>query len=162
VSNPAFDEVLAAMRATHESKGHDYAEADNPYSNFEFAAMVAGITVDQVFDTLIGIKIARLKVLGTAKEPKHESLADTRKDLAVYAALKASYPIWKSGQGTSDTLPPDFFASSAGPFCRGGRDGECCRPPGHDGEHAAVCFKSMKCGKIGGHAGPCDTSWRTR
>lgn len=90
--NPAFHALLDEMKAVHDQKNADYAEAANPYSNFEFAAQTAGVTVEQVFRVLIGVKLARLQVLrASGKAPNHESLADTEKDLAVYAALLASY-----------------------------------------------------------------------
>lgn len=90
--NPAFHDLLARMGDTHDRKNADYAEDGNPYSNFEFAAQFAGITVQQVFDVLIGVKQARLLVLTKpSKVPNHESIEDTRLDQAVYTALKASY-----------------------------------------------------------------------
>lgn len=90
--NPAFNQLLDDMKALHESKNSDYAVDGSPYSNFEFAAQAAGVTVEQVFRVMIGIKLARLQALrGAGKAPNHESLADTERDLAVYAALMASY-----------------------------------------------------------------------
>ena len=90
--NPKFHALLASMGDTHDAKNADYAEDGNPYSNFEFAAAFAGVTVEQVFDVLIGVKQARLlNLTRPGKEPKHESIADTRLDQAVYVALKASY-----------------------------------------------------------------------
>jgi hypothetical protein len=61
--NPAFHALLSRMGETHDKKNHDYAEDGNPYSNFEFAAQFAGVSVQQVFDVMIGIKQARLLVL---------------------------------------------------------------------------------------------------
>jgi hypothetical protein len=94
MSNPKFDVVLSTLRDLHEAKSHDYAQADNPYSNFEYAATVADRftdPVDRVFATLIGIKLARLAELtGAGKTPKHESVQDTRRDLANYACIWAS------------------------------------------------------------------------
>jgi hypothetical protein len=90
--NPAFHALLSRMGETHDKKNHDYAEDGNPYSNFEFAAQFAGVSVQQVFDVMIGIKQARLLVLTqSGKEPNNESIEDTRLDQAVYATLKASY-----------------------------------------------------------------------
>lgn len=41
---------------------------------------------------LVGVKLARLRELTSAgKTPNNESIADTRTDLAMYAALWASY-----------------------------------------------------------------------
>ncbi len=90
--NPKFKSQLQRMAELHDKKNHDYAQVNNPYSNFEEAAASAGVTVEQVFLTLIGVKLARLKELTTAnKTPNNESIQDTRMDLAMYAALLASY-----------------------------------------------------------------------
>lgn len=92
--NPAFTGLLERMAELHDRKNHDYASDADPLSNFKEAAEVArGFTgVDAVFASLIGVKLARLRELtATAKTPNHESIADTRTDLAMYAALWASY-----------------------------------------------------------------------
>lgn len=86
--NPHFDAVLERMRGVHDSKNEDYAEASNPYSNFEGAAHIANIDTEQVFLTLIGIKVERLRQLvGKSKHANYESPEDTILDLANYAAL---------------------------------------------------------------------------
>ena len=90
-NNPKFHALLAQMAEIHDRKNHDYAQDGNPYSNFEGAAATAGCGVDTVFAVLIGIKLARLKELATGKTPNHESVADSRLDLAVYSAVWASY-----------------------------------------------------------------------
>lgn len=92
--NPRFHDLLTHMGELHNSKNADYASDGNPYSNFEEAAQVAeGFSgVDAVFATLIGVKLARLRELTRAgKQPNHEGIQDTRTDLAMYAALWASY-----------------------------------------------------------------------
>ncbi len=89
--NPKFIAALEEMRKTHDSKNEDYAADDNPYSNFEEAAETAGITVDQQFLSLIGVKLARLRQLFGGKTPNHESIDDTLMDLAVYSTLLYSY-----------------------------------------------------------------------
>lgn len=93
-TNPRYDTLLRAIRELHDRKNHDYAQADNPYSNFEYAAIVSqGFPdpLDRVFATLCAIKMARLMELTAGKEPNHESIQDTRRDLANYACLWASY-----------------------------------------------------------------------
>lgn len=91
-TNPKFDALLDDMRALHATKNHDYASDHNPYSNFENAATTAGCSVDTVFGVLVGVKLARLRELTSGdKTPNHESIDDTRLDLAMYAALWASY-----------------------------------------------------------------------
>jgi len=92
--NPRFDALLEEMHALHAKKNADYARDDDPLSNFTQAAQVAeGFSgVDAVFASLIGVKLARLRELTSAgKVPNNESIADTRTDLAMYAALWASY-----------------------------------------------------------------------
>lgn len=82
------------MAALHESKNGDYAKDSDPLSNFKEAAEVCrGFSgVDAVFASLIGVKLARLRELtASGKTPNYESIADTRVDLAMYAALWASY-----------------------------------------------------------------------
>lgn len=117
--NPRFNMLLAEMLELHNSKNSDYAEDGNPYSNFEYAARVAeGFAgIDAVFAMLIGIKLARLKELvSKGKTPNHESVADTRRDLAVYAALWASHALpfsyddnglWRSTDIRGVLLGPD-------------------------------------------------------
>lgn len=157
MKNPRYTQLLAKMAALHDAKNHDYAEGDNPFSNFEFAAEFAGVTVDQVFDVLIGVKQARLQVLSKADAPNFESLHDTRIDQANYAALKAAYH-------ENDATPtPAAKADSAkvvwatDGFCP---EKNCYRPVGHVGPHLCVCCKNNTCGLVDGHDGPCDTSWR--
>jgi hypothetical protein len=84
--------VLADLAVLHAAKSHDYAQDGNPFSNFEEAAASAGVPVDTVFAVMLGIKQARLKELqGAGKTPRHESVADTQIDLALYAVLRAAY-----------------------------------------------------------------------
>lgn len=94
--NPKFDMLLDEMRELHDKKNHDYAKDDDPLSNFTEAAEVAkGFTgVDAVFASLIGVKLARLReLLKSGKAPNNESVGDTRRDLAMYAALWACYTL---------------------------------------------------------------------
>ena len=89
--NPAFYKVLAEMGEVHNKKNQDYADEGNPYSNFEGAAKLANVSVDTVFQALIGIKVERLRQLTSGKTPNYESIDDTLLDLANYAALWLSY-----------------------------------------------------------------------
>ena len=83
--------VLDEMQDIVESKAHDYAKDDNVFSNFEFAADVAGVTVQQEFMVMIGTKVARLREIGGGKAPNNESFEDSLLDLANYAALLVAY-----------------------------------------------------------------------
>ena len=89
--NPAFQALLEEITELHNKKSNDYAEDNDYYSNFKFAAFVAGITVDQGFRFIIGIKLARLKELKSGKTPNFESIEDSMRDLANYACIYASY-----------------------------------------------------------------------
>jgi hypothetical protein len=93
--NPKYHALLDALADLHDRKSHDYAQADNPYSNFQYAAAVSepfADSVDRVFVTQLAIKLARLAELTAAgKTPNNESVQDTRRDLANYALIWASY-----------------------------------------------------------------------
>lgn len=83
--------VLDDLRQLHASKSADYTDGENHYSNFEIAAKMAGTTPERVIMALIGMKVARLTELTSkGKEPNHESILDTKRDLAMYAVLLAS------------------------------------------------------------------------
>lgn len=90
-TNPRFSAALHRMEEVHNAKSHDYATDDNRYANFEFAeALVARFDDphDQVFATMVGIKLARLgELLGGGKTPKYESIDDSFLDLANYVVL---------------------------------------------------------------------------
>lgn len=95
MSNPRYDQLVQTIKEIHDNKSHDYAQDANPYSNFEYAALVAERftdPIDRVFATMMGIKMARLAELTSAgKTPKNEALQDTRRDLANYGMIWASY-----------------------------------------------------------------------
>lgn len=107
--NPQFNAVLGEMADLHDRKNHDYAEDNNPYSNFEYAAAHAGVTVQQVFDVMLGIKQARLRQL-TVKDAINESIRDSMIDRAVYAALAVAYYDAQAAQGTPPQ--PSLFAGT--------------------------------------------------
>jgi predicted peroxiredoxin len=90
-NNPKFQKVLEKLTVLHNKKSNDYAQNNDYYSNFKFAAFVAGVTVDQVFRVMLGIKLARLKELKSGKTPNFESIQDTILDLANYGCIYASY-----------------------------------------------------------------------
>lgn len=86
-----FMEIVDKMKEIHVQKNNDYATESDPLSNFKFAAELVkhfSNPTDQVFVSLIGIKLARLSVLLTSgKTPNNESIADSFIDLANYSAL---------------------------------------------------------------------------
>jgi len=120
-NNPDFDAVLTQMGAVHDAKNEDYADGENPYSNFEGVARIVGVPVDQVFQTMIGIKMERLRQLvGTNKEPNFESIDDTILDMANYAAIWLSWrrrQQFNAGPGaTISAISNDPFTGQTGPY----------------------------------------------
>lgn len=92
--NPDFDNALEIMKDIHDKKNHDYASDNNPFANFEVVARITGLPVDTVFKVLLAVKEARLEeLLSSDKTPNFESISDTYKDQAVYAALRYSYKL---------------------------------------------------------------------
>lgn len=92
MKNLRLHALLDRMRETHDKKNADYTSGSDPYENFSATAQIAGVDEETVFLTMIGVKLARILALKrSGKVPNHESLQDSRLDLAVYAALYASY-----------------------------------------------------------------------
>lgn len=93
--NRHFNSLLDRMRATHDKKSADYASDSDPFSNFRYAAQVAEsfTGVNQVFATLIAVKLARLAQLHGGKVPNNESIEDSHLDLATYCAIWSSYQL---------------------------------------------------------------------
>lgn len=92
-----FHDLLDKARIIHDRKNHDYAQEDNPFSNFQRAAEIVSWfenDIDKVFVTLIGVKLARLAELCNGKEAKNESVDDTGLDLFVYCGLWQAYRGW--------------------------------------------------------------------
>jgi len=110
-----FLAMLATMREIHIKKNADYAEANNPFSNFEIASKLVSHfshPIDQVFVTLIGIKLARLSnLLNTGKLPDNESIADTFIDGPNYFALWGAYHQYR--QGSDKKAIDDMIKESA-------------------------------------------------
>lgn len=118
-----IEDFYASNLLTVASKVEDYAEEGDPFSNFRFAALSAGITVEQVFLVLYGIKLARLKtLLVNNRTPNNESIEDTLMDDANYKAILAAYRHFKNsshpaydyaGQPSDDEVPPEVFEAEA-------------------------------------------------
>ena len=88
--------ALLELNEVLESKNADY-KIDGEFSNFEMAADLAGLTVEEVILTQIGIKLGRLK--GLPDDPRNESRLDTIKDLAGYAVILYAYSLSKASHG---------------------------------------------------------------
>ena len=93
------DTLIEDMSYLLVTKGQDYSGTNHTWWNFEEMAFVTGITVDQAFLALIGVKIARIKSLKTEQDPgripTYESLEDTFLDLANYCVLYVGYQRWE-------------------------------------------------------------------
>jgi hypothetical protein len=87
----SYRELIERLIKVHEAKSHDYAKSSDKFSNFKYAALLSQEftdSVDRVFATLIGVKLARLAELrSSGKNAKNESVADTFLDLTNYAGL---------------------------------------------------------------------------
>lgn len=94
MASKEFKKLLTAAAEIHDRKNHDYAQKDNPFSNFERASIIASWfnhPVHKSFAMLIGVKLARAAELLNGKTPKNESIDDTMLDCFVYNGLFASY-----------------------------------------------------------------------
>lgn len=78
-----FQEI---MKNVISSKGDDYANKDR-LINFKRVAFMCDVTPQKAIQILIATKVARLTELYSGKEPNHESVKDTKIDLANYTAL---------------------------------------------------------------------------
>lgn len=89
VTGNAMDELKKVLIA----KNRDYAGELGEFWNFEFAAKVANVEVEDVMLALIGIKLGRIKSLreSTAGEEMNEPLRDSYRDLAGYANILNAY-----------------------------------------------------------------------
>jgi hypothetical protein len=87
----SFIEALEKMRIVHEKKNEDYADVNNPFSNFdvsEYLISQFNSDRDKTFVWPIATKLARLStLLNSKKEPNHESIEDTLIDIANYVLL---------------------------------------------------------------------------
>lgn len=96
-----FDGVLIKMKEIHAKKKADYSSPEDRFSNFREAAEEAGVTVEQVFAVLIGIKNARIRQLEQpGRDVQNESLLDTYLDKAVYSVLAFAWKMLKNSYPT--------------------------------------------------------------
>ena len=115
MKNKTFDQLMEGIKILHDNKNEDYADKDNPYSNFEFASLLVrefSDPIDQVFVCLIGMKLARLSQLLSGKKPHFESIQDTMMDLTTYCGIwtvrriDQEYPIDFDKMVGKAVLPP--------------------------------------------------------
>lgn len=86
--HPRFYQLLDEMADTHSRKNHDYADQNDPLSNFKEVALATHLTPFQVLHVFIATKCARIRQLTTKTNLViGESIKDSLLDLAVYALL---------------------------------------------------------------------------
>lgn len=91
-SESFIETALMELGAVLKRKNSDYKVTTSEFSNFHYAADVAGISTRDAMLTQIGIKLGRLKGLTqSGKNPEWESIEDTAKDLAGYAVILYAY-----------------------------------------------------------------------
>ena len=86
---PSPEELMNRGMELMKSKSHDYTVGDRYENFYRQAELIAWFseTQDQVFVSVIAIKLARLASLLGHKEPRNESIEDTFIDLINYCAL---------------------------------------------------------------------------
>lgn len=86
--HPRFYELLEEMAEMHSRKNHDYAETNDPLSNFREVANQTDLTPFQVIRMFLATKSARIKQLSKKENlVKGESIIDSLMDNAVYSLL---------------------------------------------------------------------------
>jgi hypothetical protein len=115
MSSIHFLKLMDDLKELHSRKSKDYAQTENPFSNFERAADLANWftdPVDKIFASLIGIKLARLAELRKDnRAPQNESIADSFADLTCYAGLWTAYYRTVSDQKDFLLQPPTKLSS---------------------------------------------------
>lgn len=91
-----IEAALLDLKETLASKNDDY-RIDGEFSNFEFAAEAVGLEALDVMLAQIAIKVGRIKGLRNSDWINNESLEDSYKDLAGYAAILYAYSIYVKG-----------------------------------------------------------------
>lgn len=92
-TNPNMLIAMCKIAHIHNKKSADYAEADDPFSNFRKTALSTELPIDKVFHLFIATKLNRIiNLLKQDKVPSNESLNDSIIDLATYAVL---YLAWQ-------------------------------------------------------------------
>jgi hypothetical protein len=88
-------DTLRADAALYEKKARDYANGDDPFENFRFAANFTARVCREMTDhdprratvALCGVKISRMQTLGFSGDAANEGILDTIRDLRVYLAI---------------------------------------------------------------------------
>lgn len=84
--------ALSNLGSVLQRKNSDYKVTSSEFSNFHFAADMAGLSARDVMMAQIGIKLGRLRGLtDEGKDVNYEALEDTVMDLAGYAVILYAY-----------------------------------------------------------------------
>lgn len=90
----SIETALANLGSVLQRKNSDYKVTSSEFSNFHFAADMAGLSAQDVMLAQIGIKLGRLRgLLDTSKDVNYEAIEDTVMDLAGYAVILYAYQI---------------------------------------------------------------------
>jgi hypothetical protein len=91
MGDPGFLKALDELRELHLSKGHDYADAEDPLRNYVVSAEAGGVEPWRGAFIRLAEKFHRLSnLLRKGEPPNHESLDDTFMDLAAMALIVRS------------------------------------------------------------------------
>lgn len=90
----SIETALANLGSVLRRKNSDYKVTSGEFSNFHFAADIAGLSPQDVMLAQVGIKLGRLQgLLGEGRTPNYEAIEDTVMDLAGYAVILYAYQI---------------------------------------------------------------------
>jgi len=86
MQNPRFHKLLDKIREIHDSKSHDYAGTEDPFSNFRQCEKF-GIPAWKGLMVRMSDKWSRLTNLATKDAKVNESFEDTLLDLSIYSLI---------------------------------------------------------------------------
>lgn len=84
--NPKYDAIVDELRALTSSKNDDYATEADPFANFR-ECEAFGVPASTGILIRMSDKWSRIKQLANGKVPRHESFADSVRDLVNYGIL---------------------------------------------------------------------------
>lgn len=88
----SIETALSNLGSVLKRKNSDYKVTSSEFSNFHFAADMAGLSARDVMMAQIGIKLGRLRGLTDGdRDVNYEALEDTVMDLAGYAVILYAY-----------------------------------------------------------------------
>lgn len=87
-----MEAALVELRSTLLDRNENY-KIDGEFSNFEFAATIAGIDPLDVMMSQTAIKLGRIKGLWSKERVDNDALLDSYKDLAGYSVIMFAYAL---------------------------------------------------------------------